>query len=346
MVSEFQTKIKMPLFHKQTGYRSPALFMGSCFTENIGKRMAELKFPVDINPFGILYNPVSVANGLQFLLDKKVFIGSDLIKHNGLWHSFYHHGRFSSPDADMALKSINSRIEYSSDFIRNAGILFITFGTSWIYESNATGEAVSNCHKIPEKDFRRFRLSVGEIVEHYRRLLPEIWKVNPQLHVVFTVSPIRHWKDGAIENQRSKSALLLAAEQIINGFGTDLCSYFPAYEIVMDELRDYRFYQEDMIHLSASAINHIWKLFTKALVDAESMNIADKVQKFNTAMNHIPVNTFTDAYLNFLKQTLEKAHQLQENFQYLNLSDEKILLEEKIKKTANIIKNENQNELP
>jgi hypothetical protein len=337
MVSEFQTKIKLPLFHKKTGYRNPALFMGSCFTENIGNRMADLKFPVDINPFGILYNPVSVANGLQFLVQKKIFTESELIKHNELWHSFYHHGRFSSPDADRTLQSINSRIEYSSNFILSTDILFITFGTAWVYEYKATGETVSNCHKIPDNEFRRFKLRVDEIVDIYRRLLPEIWKNNPQLHVIFTVSPIRHWKDGAIENQRSKSVLILAAEQIIKGFGEDHCSYFPAYEIVMDELRDYRFYEEDMLHLSASAINHIWKIFKSALMDSESQNVAEKVQKIIAAINHKPVNMFTEEYLIFLKQTLQKTHQLQEKFQYLNLTGEKNLLSEKITETGNKI---------
>ena len=346
MVSDFQTKIAIPFFPKKTGYNVPAMFMGSCFTENIGNRLAELKFPVDINPYGILYNPVSVATGLQFLVEKRTFTRNDLIAHNGLWHSFYHHGRFSSHDADIALNAINSRLEYSSNFIRKAGVLFITFGTSWVYEYKPTGITVTNCHKIPDKEFRRFRLSVDDIINVYLRVLPQIWHLNPHLHIIFTVSPIRHWKDGAIENQRSKSALILAVEQIISSLGEKSCSYFPAYEIVMDELRDYRFYEEDMIHLSSSAINHIWKIFKKALVDAESINVSEKVQKLITAMNHIPVNMVTDSYLNFLKQTLQIAHQLQENYQYLNLTNETIILAEKVKETANYIKYNNQNELP
>jgi hypothetical protein len=165
MISDFQTQIAIPFFHKKTGYTGPALFMGSCFTENIGNRMSELKFPVDINPFGILYNPASVAKGLQFLVEKRIFTRDDLIHHNGLWHSFYHHGRFSSHDADNALIAINSRIEHSSNFIRTAEILFVTFGTAWIYEYKQTGITVTNCHKIPDKEFRRFRLSVDEIVD-------------------------------------------------------------------------------------------------------------------------------------------------------------------------------------
>jgi hypothetical protein len=346
MISDFQTKIAIPIFHKKTGYRVQAMYMGSCFTENIGNRMAELKFPVDINPFGILYNPASVSNGLQFLVEKRIFTRNDLIYHNGLWHSFYHHGRFSSHDADNALNTINSRIEYSSNFIRNAGILFITFGTSWVYEYKPSGVKVTNCHKLPDKEFRRFRLSVQEIVDLYHRVLPQIWNVNPHLHIIFTVSPIRHWKDGAIENQRSKSALLLAVEQIINSFGEGLCSYFPAYEIVMDELRDYRFYEEDMLHLSSSAVNHIWKIFKKALMDPESINVAEKVQKLVSAMNHIPTNMVTDSYLNFLNQTIQLAQQLQENYQYLNLTNEKNFLAEKITATANYINYNNQNELP
>jgi hypothetical protein len=346
MISDFQTQIAIPFFHKKTGYTGPALFMGSCFTENIGNRMSELKFPVDINPFGILYNPASVAKGLQFLVEKRIFTRDDLIHHNGLWHSFYHHGRFSSHDADNALIAINSRIEHSSNFIRTAEILFVTFGTAWIYEYKQTGITVTNCHKIPDKEFRRFRLSVDEIVNEYQRVLPQIWNVNPNLHIVFTVSPIRHWKDGAIENQRSKSALILAVEQIINSLGEESCSYFPAYEIVMDELRDYRFYEEDMLHLSSSAVNHIWKIFKKALLDSESIFVAEKVQKLIAAMNHKPINMVTDSYLDFLKQTLQKALQLQENYPYLNLTTEKILLEEKITATANYKKDINQNELP
>jgi hypothetical protein len=323
MGSKFQTEIQIPDFAWQTGYQKRNLFMGSCFTENVGNKMAEIKYPVNINPFGILYNPISVANGLRFLIQRKKFTEQGLIQHNGLWHSFFHHSRFSSPDINEALTNINNRIGSSAEFLENTDFLFITFGTAWVYEYKHTGQTVSNCHKIPEKEFRRFRLTPGEIVEEYRQLLSEIWKFNPKIKVVFTVSPIRHWKDGAIENQRSKATLLLAIDQLVRGFGQENCNYFPAYEIVMDELRDYRFYEEDMIHLSTSAINHIWEKFQLALIDEKSREISEKVKSIVSAVNHKPFNKFTKEHLQFLEQSLQKANKLEEKFPYLNLTFEK-----------------------
>jgi hypothetical protein len=297
--------------------------MGSCFTENIGQKMEMLKYPVDINPFGILYNPISVANGLRFLIQHQKFTEQDLIQHNGLWHSFFHHSRFSSPDINEALTNIDNRIKSSAEFLKNTDFLFITFGTAWVYEYKHTGQTVSNCHKIPEKEFRRFRLTPGEIVEDYRQLLSDLWKFNPEIKIVFTVSPIRHWKDGAIENQRSKAILLLAIDQLVRGFGQENCNYFPAYEIVMDELRDYRFYEEDMIHLSGPAIQHIWEKFQQVLIDEKSLKISGEVKNIVAAMNHKPFNKFTKEHLQFLKQSLQKTNKLEKKFPYLNLTFEK-----------------------
>jgi hypothetical protein len=339
MAAKFQTEVLIPEYHWKTGFQKSNLFMGSCFTENVGGKMAALKYSADINPFGILYNPVSVVQGLNFLLQKKRFTGDDLIRHNGLWHSFFHHSRFSSPSKKEALNRINQRIEYSAEFLNHAGFLFITFGTAWVYEYKLTGKTVSNCHKISEKKFRRFRLTPGEIVEEFRQLLSGLWEYNPGIKVVFTVSPIRHWKDGAVENQRSKATLLLAVEQLVRGFGEERCNYFPAYEIVMDELRDYRFYEEDMLHLSSAAINHIWEKFQTALIDEESRKISEEVKKITTSLNHKPFNRFTKEHLQFLKQSLKKTYRLEEKFPYLNLAFEKEFLSGQITETENGIKN-------
>lgn len=299
------------------------MFLGSCFTENIGNRMAELKYNTDINPFGILYNPVSVANGLRILLDKKVFTSEDLVEADGLWHSFFHHGRFSSPNKKETLEIINNRIKLSAEFLKSADFLFITFGTSWIYKYKKTGQTVSNCHKIPAAEFERERLTVDEIVKNYTELFTEIRKVNPSVQVVFTVSPIRHWKDGAVENQRSKAILLLAIDAITRDFGDDFCTYFPAYEIVMDELRDYRFYAPDMLHISEVAIDYIWEKFEKNLVDSESRETAKKVDKIVKAARHKPLHGNTDEYYRFLEKMNEKALQLEHNNEHLDLTAEK-----------------------
>lgn len=321
--SKFQTIVDIPEFAWKTGYNELNLFMGSCFTENVGNKLADLKYPVDINPFGILYNPISVANGLEILLDKKEFCKNDLIENHGLFHSFSHHGRFSATSPNECLNKINSRIKSSSESLENAGFLFLTFGTAWIYIYKASGAVVANCHKIPAAEFKRERISVKEIVLRYTTVLNRIWQKNPHLKVVFTVSPIRHWKDGAIENQRSKATLLLAIEQIVSNFGDEKCVYFPSYEIVMDELRDYRFYAEDMIHLSDVATNHIWEIFEQVLVCSESRQISKEVSKILNAVNHRGINKNSKEYRNFLNQFLNKIVELETKLPYLNFKLEK-----------------------
>jgi hypothetical protein len=321
-MSKFQTIVEVPNFKWETGYSKKNMFMGSCFTENIGSRMSDLNYDVDINPFGILYNPVSVANGIRILLEKKEFENSDLIQNNGLWHSFFHHGRFSDVDDKKVLDKINHRINYSSNHLKTTDYLFITFGTAWVYNYTRTGETVSNCHKIPDKEFERVRLSADQIAKEYTGLIDQIKNINPAIKLIFTVSPIRHWKDGAIENQRSKATLLLAVDQIIKN-RKDICDYFPSYEIMMDELRDYRFYAEDMLHISDVAVNHIWEKFEAAFLSDESRNISKKIKKIKTAVNHRPFNQFTSEHLEFLKTQLSKTKLLEKNYPLVNLGKEK-----------------------
>jgi hypothetical protein len=285
--------------------------------------MAELKYPVDLNPFGILYNPASVAESLRMLMDDKSFSEADLFQQEGLWHSLLHHSRFSGINIEETLGKINSRIKSSSEYLKKAGFLFITFGTAWIYRFKNTGQIVSNCHKLPASDFIRTRLSVDEITEDFKNLTEKLKAFNPDLKIVFTVSPVRHWRDGATENQRSKAILHLAVEQIIKN--TDgFCSYFPAFELVMDELRDYRFYTPDMIHISDVAVGFIWEKFEEALIDAESRQISVKVRKLKQALNHRPFNTDTDEYRNFVKQTTGQILKLENEFKNIDFTEEKM----------------------
>lgn len=321
-MSKFQTIVEVPKFKWETEYSKKNMFLGSCFTENVGNRMVNLNYNIDINPFGILYNPVSVANGIQILLDEKEFKKTDLIHHDGLWHSFFHHGKFSFSDENKTLETINKRIKTSAKYLKTADFLFITFGTAWIYKYKTTGKTVSNCHKISSTHFDRARLSVSEIVELFQKLLKAIQKINPELKIIFTVSPIRHWKDGAVENQRSKATLLLAIDQIIKN-SKSTCAYFPSYEIVMDELRDYRFYAEDMLHISDVAINHIWEKFEQALIENESRKISKEIKKTKAAINHQPFNKFTKEHLGFLKKQLLKLELLEQKYPSVNLELEK-----------------------
>ena len=323
----FFTEINIPEFPLKMDYSKSMMLMGSCFTENIGQKLLDLKFKVDMNPFGILYNPMSIANSLKILLEKRIFTEKDLFNDHGLWNSYFHHSRFSDIDRDAALQKISERIAISNEFLETADFLIITFGTAWVYELKETGKIVSNCHKVPASEFKRFRLGVFEITETYRELLEQIWKINPGLKVIFTVSPIRHWKDGAVENQLSKATLLLAIDQLIRGFGNQVCAYFPSYEIVMDELRDYRFYAEDMLHLSPVATDYIFERFSKVIISRESKEISKKILKLKKSMDHRPVNPGTNEYLDFINSNLNEIEQLFADFPSLDFTRERTYFE-------------------
>ena len=326
----FFTEIQIPEFPWKMDYSKSMMFFGSCFSENIGQKLLDLKFDVDMNPFGILYNPESIANSLTILFDKRIFTENDLFQDQGLWNSFYHHSRFSDVDQEMTLEKINHRISSSHEFLKKADFLIITFGTAWVYELKKTGQIVSNCHKVPAAEFKRFRLGVYEITEVYRELLERIWKFNPNLKVIFTVSPIRHWKDGAVENQLSKATLLLAIDKLIKGFGDQVCAYFPSYEIMMDELRDYRFYAEDMLHISPVATDYIFERFSKAVITNDSMGVSKKVMKLRKAFGHHPVNPTTAEFKEFIQQNLLQINQLTTQFPHLDLTEERSYFESKL----------------
>jgi hypothetical protein len=324
----FFTEIKIDEFPWKMEYSKRMMFFGSCFSENIGQKLLDLKFDVDLNPFGILYNPISIANSLQILLQNRVFTEKDLFQDQGIWNSFYHHSRFSDVNREAALGKINSRIALSREFLQKADFLMITFGTSWVYELKETGQVVTNCHKVPSSQFKRFRLEVSEITAVYSQLLAQLMRFNPNLKVVFTVSPIRHWKDGAVENQLSKATLLLAIDQLIKGTEHKNLRYFPSYELVMDELRDYRFYAEDMLHLSAVATDYIFDRFARVMISNNSMEIAKEVVKVRKAVLHRPVNSASVEYERFLLYNLAEINKLTINFPYLNFTNEKKHLEQ------------------
>jgi len=327
----FFTEIKIPEFPLKMDYLKSIQFFGSCFSENIGQKLLDLKFDVDLNPFGILFNPISIANSIHILLEKRVFTENDLFQdhpeYSG-WSSFYHHSRFSDADREVALEKINSRISHSHEFLLKADFLMITFGTSWVYELKETGQVVTNCHKVPAAKFKRFRLDVSQITEVYSKLLTELWKFNPNLKVVFTVSPIRHWKDGAVENQVSKATLLLAIDHLLNGSESKNIGYFPAYELMMDELRDYRFYAEDMLHISPVATDYIFERFARVMISDYSLQVAKEVVKIGKAVLHRPVNSTSVEYERFILYNLEEINKLTINFPYLNFANEKKHLEQ------------------
>lgn len=326
---ELYTHINIPKASFSFSYQEKTLLLGSCFAENIGKKLEENKFKVDSNPFGTLYNPSSIAEAVRILLRPEQFTTNNLFQHHGIYHSFSHHSRFSSPSEVKCLANINDRLTRSSSTIREAGRMIITWGTAYVYKLKESGQVVSNCHKLPEKLFTRELLSVNDIVATWKCLLLSIWEENPELKVLFTVSPIRHWKDGAHGNQISKATLLLAVDQLQTAFPKQI-SYFPAYEIMMDELRDYRFYADDMLHPSVQAIEYIWQRFIESSFSVDTQEILKEWNNLQKAINHKPFQPESKAHKQFISQTLLKMERLNEKFPYFDITNEIKVIKKKI----------------
>jgi hypothetical protein len=320
----FRTSVDIAPSENRIHHLSKIMMIGSCFTGYIGERLQTLKYNVEINPTGIVFNPVSAANCLDFLLDGKRFNKNDIEYFNERWLSLYHHGNFSDPDPDICLRNINHRLEHSSEFLKDSDFLFITFGTAWIFEEKKTGVVVSNCHKKPAGLFSRKLLTPVEISDMYVSLIKRIHGVNSKLNFIFTVSPIRHLKDGARQNQLSKSTLIVAIDRIICSLEQSkiYTGYFPSYEIMMDDLRDYRFYAEDMVHPSYSAIEYIWEQFEGAYIDKSSAELNRELDRINNAKGHVPVNPASEGYRQFAKDNLEKLRSMQRKYEFLDLEEE------------------------
>lgn len=319
---QFRTAVEIPISPWKTGYQKKHLLMGSCFTETMGNRMASLKFDTDINPFGIVFNPASIFTSLRHLLSGKSFEEKDLFFHAGMWHSYQHHGNFSAENPQAALQAMNNRLETSSVYLKNADFLLLTLGTAWVYELKETGNIVANCHKVPQDKFHRYKLTVSDIVHDFRNSFENLWDINPKIRIILTVSPVRHLGDGAIENQRSKATLLLAVDALAKGFGNEKCCYFPSYELVMDELRDYRFYAEDMVHLSSVASDFVWEKFSEWLIDEESLLISKKIASLTRDMNHKPIHRKSEEFEAFLLNSLQKSENLAKSYPDLDFSTE------------------------
>jgi hypothetical protein len=271
--------------------------MGSCFAEYIGNKLEASGFQADVNPFGVLYNPLSIASGLRDLMQRKVFSEEDLVECKGLFSSWSHHSRFSGLTPSVCLKKIRERMDVSSVFLEQASVLMVTFGTSYVYRLKKNGMLVSNCHKLPAGDFCQERLCVEEILAEWSVLAADLRKKLPSLNILMTVSPIRHWKDGAHENQLSKSILLLAIESLERRY--DFIHYFPSYELILDDLRDYRFYADDMLHPSPVAIDYIWEKFSTAYFDRTTEIAINTCHRIRQDLEHRPSHPESEAYKAF-----------------------------------------------
>ena len=319
---EFRIKTLIPTPKWHIHHADKLMVMGSCFAEHIGKRLHQTKFRCDLNPFGVLYNPLSIAEALRQLIAQYMYTESELIEFpDGGWSTWLHHSRFSQLDRATALSRINDRISCASQTLKETDVLIITWGTSWVYKLASTNMIVGNCHKQPDRFFIRERLTVSQITETYTELLEALWQQRSELKVIFTVSPVRHLKDGLHENQLSKATLLIATEELCNKY-PERCYYFPAYEIVIDELRDYRFYAEDMAHPSELAVDYVWDKFCLTYMSEATMEFISRVEKVRAAMQHRLLHPESEAAAKFRASQYECVKQLAAEYPDVDFDDE------------------------
>lgn len=321
MQKSFRTTLEPEHSSLRIDHQTGVCLLGSCFAEHIGRKLAESKFELLENPFGILYNPFSIADSLEKIVANTAFAKKDLAYRNDLWVSFAHHGRFSGPDSDAVLAHMNESLMRAHHFMKKAKVLFISLGTAKVYRHLELGRVVANCHKFPASNFDHFLTEKDDVVAVLAQAIQKLSIFNPSLKIIFTVSPVRHIKDGLVENQLSKAILLQAVHSLRKTFTQ--VDYFPSYEIMLDDLRDYRFYKSDMIHPSDLAVNYIFDFFKKRYFDESVLQLMSQVQKINTAVNHRPFYAQSASHQKFVQRVLQQMEALEKKYPFLSFSEER-----------------------
>lgn len=306
---KFRTELSNINLQNKIGYSDRIFAVGSCFTDNIGGKLTDAKFTALVNPFGVMFNPVSISKCAEIISGGRSLSKADLVYEQGEWHSFYHSSSFSHHDPQTALDAINCNIQKQSRFLDQSSVILVTAGTSIIYEYIKSGETVSNCHRIPGKEFSRKRLSPGEVYDVFSGLIDSLKNTGKEKRYIFTVSPVRHLKEGFHENQLSKASLILGIEEICRKYPE--AEYFPAYELLLDDLRDYRFFGADLVHPSAEAIDYIWQKFAEAVFTDETLALVTRIEKLNLSLKHRLRNPHSEPGRKFLKSVLEEAESVQ-----------------------------------
>ena len=312
---KFRTEIEIGRYPFEIDYRSRGLMIGSCFADNMASRLALSKFRVLSNPLGVMYNPLSVASTLRTLFSRRCFSAGDLMFGSGRYFSLDFHGSFSDENPESALCKMNEGVACGADALALSDYVIITLGTAWVYEKD--GRVAANCHKLPASEFTRRLLSVREIVD---ALLPLMRSELAGKEVIFTVSPVRHLKDGFAGNSLSKALLRVAVEDVVRS--CDRAHYFPSFEIMNDDLRDYRFYEADMAHPTAAAVDYIWEKFRGAFLSRQASEVLVQVEKIVEAARHRPLDAGSEAYKAFCRKFLSQAEELSRRCKGIDLSAE------------------------
>ena len=307
----FTTKIHLEKYNHPIDYNSSIMLLGSCFAENMGEKFEYFKFRNVVNPFGIIFNAVSIEKLIHRVVNKIVFTEKDIFFYNDLWHCFEVHSQLSNPNKEEFLSNLNAILELMNQQITSLTHCIITLGTSWVYRNNNSNEIVANCHKVPQKEFTKELVSIEENVKCIQNIISLVHSLNPDCNFIFTVSPVRHIKDGFVENNVSKAHLISAIHTINHQPST--INYFPSYEIMMDELRDYRFYAEDMLHPSQTAIDYIWIKFFENYINQKEFGTMNQVCEIQRALKHRPFNPNSQSHQNFLKNLNQKIFELKKS---------------------------------
>ncbi|MEO9478635.1 MAG: GSCFA domain-containing protein [Maribacter dokdonensis] len=308
------TEIPLSKANNPIDYSSQLLLLGSCFSENIGAKLSYYKFQGIQNPFGILFHPLAIERIIEKSVNQEFFTEEDVFNENEQWHSFDAHSSLSNPSKAQIIEDLNNAISRTSTQVNKASHIIITLGTAWVYRKTSSNKVVANCHKVPQSNFTKELLSVEEVVKSLKQVITFVQSVNPTVQFIFTVSPVRHLKDGFLENQRSKAHLIAAIHQVLN---EDRVSYFPSYELMMDELRDYRFYAKDMIHPNETAIEYIWEKFVEVWLASNTSSTMKKIEKVQKGMLHKPFNENSDQHQKFLVKLNVLKSEIQTEFPHL-----------------------------
>jgi hypothetical protein len=319
-MSIFRTTIAPSPAPFQINHKTRILMAGSCFTTHIGQYLRTRKFEVMTNPMGVIYNPVSLA---QSILPDQDFTADQFFQNEGLWRHWNLHSDLAYPDLDTAVDQAQKTADSTRNYLQTTDVLILTLGTAHVFYRLDRDEIVANCHKMPAKLFDQRRLSVAETVTTISNLIQQVRAIQPNMQIVLTVSPVRHWRNGAVEHQRSKSVLLLACADLCEQLPNTL--YFPAYECLMDDLRDYRFYAADMLHPSETAIEYIWQHFEATFLSTPTQQLCKQIEKIVAAAAHRPFNPHTAAHQTFQQKQLEAIAVMEATYPEIRFEEERRL---------------------
>ena len=309
---KFRTEIDITESPEKISYQNKIFGMGSCFVTQIQNKFDYYQFQNQINPFGTVFNPASIRKLLQYVINQQFLDEKDLFYHQNLWKSFDLHSSFNHPDKDEFLQTINDKISEANKFLKTADWLFLTFGTAWVYRHKASVNIVNNCHKVPQKEFEKILLPSTLITEELKEIIRLVKTINPGIKILMSISPVRHLKNGFVENQRSKAHLITAVHQLESEI-----FYFPSYEILLDDLRDYRFYKDDYIHPNKLAINYIWEKFSASFISKDAIHTMQRIEKIRQGLAHKSFNPGSIMDTERLIKLQQKINQLQQQYSWM-----------------------------